>query len=179
MEKASLVQSALRRRPWHEAGYAVEYGAFVGYTSVRLASRLSDEAGPRSFSLEVDPVHQALATRLLDLCGLLRWGEVWGGQVRDVLPRLAEELGARCCALAFADHRGTRFHEDFAGLARVGAPAVVMQAVADNVLNPGGPVFAWGLRFMPYATAWSLPEFLSPDKEDWMAVLDAPPAGAL
>jgi len=145
----------------------------VGYTSVRLADRLSSGPGPRSFSLEVDPVHRAVAGWLLDLCGLARWGEVWGGQVRDLLPRLAEELGAGCCSFAFADHRGTRFHEDFAGLARVGAPAAALQAVADNVLNPGGPVFAWGLRAAPYATAWSLREFMSPDREDWMAVLGA------
>lgn len=146
---------------------------------MRLAGRLASLLGPRGYSLEVDPVHQVLARRMLDLCGLACRGEVWGGQVRDTLPRLPEELGARACAFAFADHRGTRFHEDFAWLARVAAPGAGLQAVADNVLNPGGPIFAWALRSARRATAWSLPEFMSSDKEDWMAVSDAPAAGAL
>lgn len=172
--------SALQRCPCHGSGFAAEFGTFVGYTAVRLAGWFaSPGACPRSFSLEVDPVHQALSRRLLALAGLARRAEVWAGQVRDLLPRLVEELGIRSCVFTFADHRGTRFHEDFAGLARVCGPAVGLQAVADNVLNPGGPVFAWGLRTAAYARLWSLPEFLSPDKEDWMAVLDAPTGGAL
>mmetsp|Transcript_10355 Transcript_10355/g.29265 ORF Transcript_10355/g.29265 Transcript_10355/m.29265 type:complete len:118 (+) Transcript_10355:296-649(+) len=111
---------------------------------------------------------------MLDISMLSAAAEVWSGQVRDLLPRAADELGARSCAFAFLDHRGTRFHEDFARFTQAGIPGATAQVVADNVLNPGGPVFAWNVQDAGHAVHWSLTEYMSSDKEDWMAALDAP-----
>lgn len=183
MEKAALLESGLARRgrPWPEAGrVAVELGAFVGYTSVRLASRIGSlvaatAAVPpallRSVSLEVDHVHQVVARHLLDLGGLSAQGEVWSGQVRDLAPRVVDELGAWSAGLIFMDHRGTRFHEDLARLVAVRAPGSASDVIADNVLNPGAPVFAWSVCRDKSAAAWLLPEFMSQGREDWMVVI--------
>lgn len=173
MEKAELLESALLRHGRGEAGVAVEFGAFVGYTSVRLASLLSEQrARLRSVSLEVDHVHQAMSRHLLDIARLTPWGEVWNGQVRDLLPRIIDELGAQAAAFAFMDHRGTRFHADLAQLRKCSGQAAASHVVADNVLNPGAPVFAWNSRDMEHMTAWRLSEFMSHDREDWMVVVD-------
>lgn len=178
MDKADLIGSTMDQRPWEEAEFIVEFGAFVGYTSVRLASRVVRTSARhcllQSVSLEVDNVHQVVARHFLDISALSIRAEVWSGQVRDLIPRVADELGARSCAFAFLDHRGTRFHEDFAHLVQVGSPGAMAQVVADNVLNPGGPVFAWNFRGVEHAVEWTLTEYMSVDKEDWMAVIDAP-----
>lgn len=173
MDKAALIEEVLTRRPCTGAQAAVEYGSFVGYTSVRLTNRLrSGFHSLRSVSLEVDHVHQAVSRRLLALTGLSPWGEIWNGQVRDLIPRVIDELGAQSAGFLFMDHRGTRFHEDLAHLCRVNGLASAGYIVADNVLNPGGPIFAWGIGRSHHSTVWSVTEFMSQDREDWMAVID-------
>eukprot|EP00811_Abedinium_folium_P036135 NODE_8872_length_1464_cov_2.460733.p1 GENE.NODE_8872_length_1464_cov_2.460733~~NODE_8872_length_1464_cov_2.460733.p1 ORF type:complete len:277 (-),score=67.91 NODE_8872_length_1464_cov_2.460733:74-904(-) len=191
-DKARVIEAALkRRRPWPEASFSLEFGAFIGYTSVRLASRIAyAKTEPpaqwsrlaqrlHGVSLEVDSVHQLIARHLIDVCGLAISAEVWSGQVRDLLPRTTDELGAGSCFFAFMDHRGTRFHEDFAGLIHTCVQAHGIQGVADNVLNPGGPIFAWETRHAVHAVAWALPEFAAPSKEDWMAVVHCAALSAL
>jgi len=175
MDKAVLLECCLSRHLLADAGIAVEFGAFIGYTTVRLANRLYKEAanGACCVSLEVDHVHQVVARHLLDLAGLTPRAEVWNGQVRDLSPRVVDEFGAGAAFFVFMDHRGTRFHEDLGRLVRVGAPATSGHVVADNVLNPGGPVFAWSTcGLVPRATAWVLLEFMSSDREDWMVVIE-------
>mmetsp|Transcript_31243 Transcript_31243/g.50192 ORF Transcript_31243/g.50192 Transcript_31243/m.50192 type:complete len:214 (+) Transcript_31243:471-1112(+) len=171
MEKAALLDSALQHHAWMEGHVAVEFGAFVGYTSVRLAAYHYDSPFIcRSVSLEVDHVHQAIARLLLDVTKLSPCGEVWNGQVRDLVPRVLEEFGAQAVAFTFMDHRGTRFHDDFAHIVRSGSQALVSELVADNVLNPGSPVFAWNTLSNHLMTAWSLTEFMTNSREDWMVV---------
>lgn len=172
MEKADVIEGALGQG-WAAAWVAVEFGAFVGYTSVRLASRLASESGClRSVSLEVDHIHQVVARHALHITRLSAHGEVWNGQVRDLLPRLLDETGSGSCGLAFLDHRGTRFHCDSALLAKLGSPGGASHVVADNVLNPGSPVFAWNVRRCSHASIWILMEFMSNEREDWMVVAD-------
>jgi len=178
MDKAALIEEVLTRRPCTGSQAAVEYGSFVGYTSVRLTNRLRCSfSSLRSVSLEVDNVHQAVSRHLLALAGLSAWGEIWNGQVRDLIPRLIDELGSRSAGFLFMDHRGTRFHEDSAHLGRVDGLASAGYIVADNVLNPGGPIFAWSVGRAPHSTVWSVTEFMSQDREDWMAVVDVALAG--
>lgn len=173
MEKAALVESAFGHHSWVEGQVAVEFGAFVGYTSVRLAKYLSATSRAsacRSVSLEVDHVHQAIARLFLDVTCLSHLGEVWNGQVKDSLPRVLEELGEQAVAFTFMDHRGTRFHEDFAHIVRIGSPARSSPVVVDNVLNPGSPIFAWSTLRHGFMTAWVVTEFMSSNREDWMVV---------
>merc|ERR1712137_48066 len=144
-----------------------------GYTSVRLASHLAsalEHSAVRCISLEVDQVHCAIAHHFVDLVGLSGWSEIWSGQVRDLIARTTDEFGSCASTFVFLDHRGTRFHTDFALAMRVGVLSVAMQDVADNVLNPGSPIFAWESHNTGYAIAWSLPEYVCSTKEDWMLV---------
>jgi len=176
LEKAALVETALEHHCWAESNLAVEFGAYVGYTSVRLARHLTNRrsimSSPRTVSLEVDHVHQTVSRFLLDITQLTPWGEVWNGQVKDLLPRVADELGAHSVAFVFMDHRGTRFQEDLSQLVSSGTQGADTDVVADNVLNPGSPIFAWSTVGAEHIVAWSVTEYMSVDREDWMVVVD-------
>lgn len=194
MGKAAVLQDAIEKRIPAAGAVALEFGAFVGYTSVRLAALLSGRmagaadpdvshqlpASPRSVSLEIDCVHQVVTRCVLDMAGLSSWGEVWGGQVRDLGTRSIEEFGGGGVSLLFMDHRGTRFHEDVKAVTASGSMAAGGCVVADNVLNPGAPLFLWAVTRAGWSICdggfwagevWSLQEFMMEQREDWMVVL--------
>lgn len=173
--KAELVDAAMGRRRCWRSDACVELGTFVGYTALRLARWVSGP-GPapgRGVSLEVDAVHALLTRHHLGLARLAGAVDVWVGQALDLVPRLAEELGAPSLGLVFMDHRGTRFHSDLARLERHGTPLPGMTHVCDNVLKPGAPLCLWLAAHRPRgfpATSWSMNEFAHWNSEDWMLV---------
>lgn len=173
--KAQLVQSSMHRREARRWETCVELGTFVGYTAIRLARWAGDvERGPgRTVSVEVDPIHALLTRHHLSLAWLAPLADVWVGQALDVLPRLPEELGAKSLALAFMDHRGTKFHSDLFRLQRHGSVPGGALHVCDNVLKPGAPVCLWLVSRRPggvLAGNWSMNEFAHWNSEDWMLV---------
>lgn len=184
-EKAEILGSCFRSHPPALSEAILEFGAFVGYTAVRLCDALGSQRGSCGLvSLEVSPVHVCVARHLLDLALLSHRAEVRAGQAKDVLPHTTEELGALACGFAFMDHRGTIFHQDFALLEALGLFSPSPCFIADNALNPGSPVFLWRRavchdtpsigRGEGWATeAWSLTEF-STAHEDWMSVTRRP-----
>mmetsp|Transcript_11048 Transcript_11048/g.31289 ORF Transcript_11048/g.31289 Transcript_11048/m.31289 type:complete len:284 (+) Transcript_11048:312-1163(+) len=156
----------------------LELGAFVGYSGLRLAGALRPPpaagAPPwRVVSLEVDPLHVCVARHMLHLGERSHAAEVRTGQVRDLIPRIADEAGGLSAGLLFMDHRGTRFHEELYLFERQAAPCPGMDTICDNVLHPGAPVFLWE-ETRPdtarTAIVWSVPEFGGEGCiEDWMA----------
>lgn len=174
--KAELLRDAVlgRKHGWRPWETILECGAFVGYSSIRLASALQEAScgSARVISVEVDPVQACIARHFVDLAGCSNAVEVWVGQFRDVLGRTVEEFGRRALGLVFLDYKGTSFHVELAKLERLAAPAPHCQAVADNVVLPGAPLYLWEMtRHQAWATiVWALPEFLEPNVEDWMCV---------
>jgi len=178
LEKAEIIEAALQVRPSGAHEVAGEFGAFVGYTAVRLSMLLGPET-PAHVSLEVNPVHVCVAHHMLDFAHLARAGEVRPGLVKDALSVVLEEVGQRSLSFLFMDHRGTIFHHDAAFLEKHLLQAAHSNLLADNTLNPGSPVLLWercnhhGIgaeaagqgTFVPYA----LTEFLA-DHEDWTSI---------
>mmetsp|Transcript_89963 Transcript_89963/g.290678 ORF Transcript_89963/g.290678 Transcript_89963/m.290678 type:complete len:525 (+) Transcript_89963:1041-2615(+) len=177
-EKGDLLQRAWSARPLAASEWALEFGAFVGYTAVRLGRKLQNGrdgwSGCGIVSLEVSPVHVCIARHLIDIAELSDVNEVKAGQAKDVLPRVCEEAGVRCCAFGFMDHRGTIFHQDFSLVEGHSVFAVEPHFVTDNTLNPGAPVFLWQRVAGADSGGWittpfALTEFLS-FHEDWTAL---------
>lgn len=173
--KAQLLDASLRRRRCWRSDACVELGTFVGYTAIRLARWVAGPAPApgRSVSLEVDAIHALLTRHHLSLARLMAAADVWIGQALDLVPRLAEELGAPSLGLAFMDHRGTKFHSDLARLERHGTLLPGFTHVCDNVLKPGAPLCLWLVAHRPrgfVATSWSMNEFAHSNSEDWMLV---------
>mmetsp|Transcript_24135 Transcript_24135/g.75041 ORF Transcript_24135/g.75041 Transcript_24135/m.75041 type:complete len:477 (+) Transcript_24135:117-1547(+) len=202
-EKAALTEGALKQRG-RLSGYelSAEFGAFVGYSGIRFACCLletpqracrtaegsqpiegrSRRAAPGGVSLEVDPVHAAVARHFVDLAGLSLAAEVWLGLLQDTVALLPERSGEASGAFSFMDQRGTTFHEDLALLERMRLLPPRAAVTADNVSKPGAPVFLWHLTRCPQFAAssalWSLREFASEEVEDWQAAAVAGPPAA-
>merc|ERR1712129_65552 len=178
LEKAEIIEAALQDRPSSAHVVAGEFGAFVGYTAVRLSMLLGRET-PAHVSLEVNPIHVCVAHHMLDFAHLADAGEVRPGLVKDALSVVLEEVGQRSLSFLFMDHRGTIFHHDAALLEKYLLQAAHSTLLADNTLNPGSPVLLWErcnhlargaaavgrATFVPYA----LTEFLA-DHEDWTSI---------
>jgi|Transcript_26633 predicted O-methyltransferase YrrM len=177
--KATLIDNVLEHASKSMHRIRLEMGAFVGFSGLRLsgATILSEEVlsleSWRVMSLEVDPLHVCVARHVLNLGERASVAEVRTGQVRDLLPRIFEERGNFCLGLAFMDHRGTRFHNEMYLLEQQFMMTSQMDAICDNVLHPGAPIFLWEesqLGTSRVATVWSLPEFGGEGCiEDWMA----------
>lgn len=154
----------------------LEFGAFVGYNTSRLA------AYGLVVSFEHDPVHACIAQHLLDLTAPPRLAEVWIGRVSDIIPRVTEARGSNATDLVFLDESGSTFHTDFARLESTSVPSPTMHAMADNTLRPGAPRFLvhWQnaighLPVIELLTIWSMAEFLeeAAGVEDWVAVISS------
>jgi len=178
--RADKLFEASKSRPPGGAEIAVEYGAFLGTSAVRLADlagKAASELGlPRRvqvLSFEVEPVHVVAARWLVELCGLSWACEIWPGLGGDAAKRAVDEFGGLSWRLVFFDHRGTKFHEDLAQLERplgVLAPGAVV--VADSVLRPGAPLLLWHLHTGGAfeAVTWAFMDSTPCPGEDWMTV---------
>merc|ERR1712216_756478 len=129
-EKAALLVCA--RRPCRAV--AVEFGAFIGYSSLLAGGRGVSPV----VTFELDPVH-AVAARVLSnsVCSAAAVRvEVWVGLVADVLPRLPEDFGRHSPDSLFMDHCGTRYHTEVRIAQSTAALSQGAGFVADNVLEP-------------------------------------------
>ncbi|CAE8621030.1 unnamed protein product, partial [Polarella glacialis] len=181
LEKAEILEAGIAGRPLREPEVVAEFGAFIGYTAVRLGAAVQSRATIGVISLEVSPVHVCVSRHMLDLGWLSQVCEVKAGQAKDALPRLVEEFGGQSAGFCFMDHRGTIFHQDFGLLEKHDLFARRARFVADNTLNPGAPVFLWerlhqarpaeGPGKGVVTRCMSLTEFLA-EHEDWTSVSD-------
>lgn len=181
-EKAEIVESRLYARPTAaHCALVAEFGAFVGYSCVRMAwrSKESPAGAARILSHESDAVHVVVARHVVFQALLSSWVEVVPGMAHDSVRRLADEWGERAVGFTFMDHRGTRFHAELAHLERLRVFAPGSQILADNTLKPGAPALLWLFSRSPgrhpVAMSWSVSEFASDTCEDWMTVSDCQP----
>mmetsp|Transcript_1392 Transcript_1392/g.3912 ORF Transcript_1392/g.3912 Transcript_1392/m.3912 type:complete len:582 (-) Transcript_1392:34-1779(-) len=175
-EKAEVVDMQLGARPAPDRGIVAEFGSFVGYSCTRMAWRSGGQS--RVLSLESDAVHVLVARHVVAEARLSWVVEVVSGMAHDSVRRLADEWGGGSTALAFMDHRGTRFHVELMHLERLRALAPGAKFLADNTLKPGAPVMLWHFANCPSrhpSVSWSLPEFMTEDCEDWMTASDPRP----
>jgi len=191
-DKSEILRHTIISRPMTEHKTMVEFGAFVGYTSCRLArqveilyakgyadgSVLFDDSrlqgAPRITTMEIDPVHACIARHVTDISRLSHITEVWIGQVKDLIPRLGEEYGESSLNMVFMDQRGTTFHEDLSQLEQLNLMFPGCRLVADNTVKPGAPVYSWHCNWSKSydTTFYSLHEFLESTIEDWQCVCD-------
>lgn len=185
-QKAELIDKVIMRpRLSGSSCIRLEYGAYVGYSGLRLSGADADniECASRVISFEVDTLHCCFARHLLNVAERAALVEVWAGQAHGLAPRCTEEFGSCAVSLLFMDHRGTRFHTDFAPLVQQQLLRPSHDVLADNVLNPGAPIYLWeiywpGANAATYTVVWSLTEFGGGGEaytEDW-TLLSCPEA---
>lgn len=180
-QKGELIDEAIMRPSSSDVGsIRLEYGAYVGYSSLRLSGADADNLDyvSRVISFEVDPLHCCFARHLVNVAERAPLVEIWAGQAHGLGARCTEEFGGRAMALLFMDHRGTRFHSDLAQLVKQHLLQPSADILADNVLNPGAPAYLWevywrGSDVSTCAVVWSLTEFVGGGEgntEDWTLV---------
>lgn len=181
-EKAEVIESFARVAPVGCGSLALEFGAFIGYTSARLAVTMQkcfgSSALPREtcvVTIESDPIHVAVARHFIDLVQVGTLVEVQPGMVRDVVPLISEVFGGFALGVVFMDQKGTTFHIDHALLDSLAARPVGAGIISDNVVRPGAPDYVWAISHASLIQShvfWSVPEFLEEcfGVEDWMAL---------
>merc|ERR1712083_1061751 len=90
-EKAEILSTGFQARPLLSHEVITEFGAYVGYTAVRLGHLVRTHGEGRAVSLEVNPVHVCVARHLLDLAALSQVSEVRPGQAKDALAWISQE----------------------------------------------------------------------------------------
>jgi len=175
--RADKLDEALQLRLPRSGEVAIEYGAFIGTTTIRLADRTTQgghgsQRTLRVVAFEVEPVHLCFARWLVNLAGLSWAAEIWPGIGRDMAQRAADEFGQVSFFLVFFDHRGTKFHEDLAQLEQLRLLGPRSLVIADNVLRPGAPQFLWHVHSCASyeTTTWAFMDNTPFPSEDWLSV---------
>eukprot|EP00746_Dinoflagellata_sp_MGD_P061531 gnl/MRDRNA2_/MRDRNA2_260230_c0_seq1.p1 gnl/MRDRNA2_/MRDRNA2_260230_c0~~gnl/MRDRNA2_/MRDRNA2_260230_c0_seq1.p1 ORF type:complete len:107 (-),score=21.92 gnl/MRDRNA2_/MRDRNA2_260230_c0_seq1:126-446(-) len=97
--------------------------------------------GSKIVTLELDPIVAVIARNIIELAGVSDSVTVYVGHSEEALSALHQQLSTEAFQMVFMDHCGGRFHLDLPYLQNKGmldSPCVI---VADNVLQPGAPLY--------------------------------------
>ena len=121
---------------------AIEVGAYIGYSALRIARRLPE--GGHLFSVEFSADNAALARRVLEHAGLSDRVTVLTGTLGDggqTLTALKNEISDGAVDFVFLDHDKDVYVPDLKHLLDAGLLRVGSVVVADNVGFPGAPEY--------------------------------------
>ena len=121
---------------------AIEVGAYIGYSALRIARRLPE--GGHLFSVEFSADNAALARRVLEHAGLSDRVTVVTGTLGDggqTLTTLKNEISDGAVDFVFLDHDKDVYVPDLKHLLDAGLLHVGSVVVADNVGFPGAPEY--------------------------------------
>jgi len=156
--KASLLQGTLL-----PGDCIVEFGTYMGYSAMLMASRLRELGGGGCIqSCDVNALTWPFANELIS------WAMVTGEvqlRVGCAADWLASARLGRIDVLLL-DHRSTVYQDDLRAAESHLAPGA--RVLADNVLLPGAPLFLAHVADGYDVTIHEVPEFMQPELEDWI-----------
>jgi len=120
-----------------DARSILEIGTLGGYSTICLARGMRPEG--RLITLEVDPVHAAVANANLQRAGLGKVVEVRVGSALDALPRIAAEGGGPF-DLIFIDADKANIPAYFEWAVKLSRPGALI--IVDNVVRDGNVIDA-------------------------------------
>ena len=134
----------------------LEFGAYCGYSAVRIAQNLPK--GSRLFSFEFEPLHAAITSQVLffpgggayvsistrfiqvvQFAGLSDKVKVIMGSVEEKLRVLRDVYGIKAVDAIFIDHAKERYLPDLLLVEKAGLLQQGSVLIADNVIIPGAP----------------------------------------
>ena len=158
--KARLVAGCLR-----PGDRVMEFGAYVGYSSLSLVRQLRRlGGGGQMISCEVDAANAHVAREMAKWAGAEGEARLHVGRASDWLA--SGKLGK--VDVLLLDHRGTIYHEDLQAAAPLVATGT--RVVADNVLLPGAPLFLSYIQGRFSIAVHDVPEYMRPELDDWIIV---------
>jgi catechol O-methyltransferase len=118
----------------------VELGGYCGYSALRIARKLAANGNDgHLYSVEMSPLHAAIATKILEFAGQRSRVTVLVGTASTTLDKKLKPLG--CIDLLFLDHAKDYYKSDFQLFENAGLIKPGSVVVADNCLYPGCPEY--------------------------------------
>jgi len=165
-EKKILLENTLR-----PTDRIVEFGCYVGYSSLVMARRMRALGRQGSVtSVDVDASTAYIARAVHQYAGAEGDAQIRVGCAADWLA--TKHLGT--IDFLLLDHRGTIYHDDLHSAEKYLSPTA--RIFADNVLYPGAPLFLNYIDVQGYKNIQiiDLKEFLRPDLDDWVVIAEPP-----
>eukprot|EP00931_Biecheleriopsis_adriatica_P075393 TRINITY_DN49260_c0_g1_i1.p1 TRINITY_DN49260_c0_g1~~TRINITY_DN49260_c0_g1_i1.p1 ORF type:complete len:800 (-),score=177.01 TRINITY_DN49260_c0_g1_i1:72-2426(-) len=164
-QKKELLEATLR-----PTDRIVEFGCYVGYSSMLMARKLRQLGGQGSVTTcEVDAANAYVARGVIQFAGMEGEVQVRVGCASDWVN--TGQLGT--IDFLLLDHRGTIYHEDLHKAESSLSPHALV--FADNVLYPGAPLFLNYIDVQGYdIKIHELKEFKRPDLDDWVVICTPP-----
>jgi catechol O-methyltransferase len=119
--------------------YALEVGAFVGYSAVLIGSKLSQDG--KLISVEFSEPNAKIARQMVDFAGLSNKVTIVSGTVTTILKQYMNENEIEYFDLVFLDHDKNYYLSDLQYLLNENLIRKGSIIVADNVLVPGAPEY--------------------------------------
>eukprot|EP00735_Rhodelphis_limneticus_P015325 TRINITY_DN954_c0_g1::TRINITY_DN954_c0_g1_i1::g.15922::m.15922 TRINITY_DN954_c0_g1::TRINITY_DN954_c0_g1_i1::g.15922 ORF type:complete len:264 (-),score=66.91,sp/O88587/COMT_MOUSE/48.42/1e-72,Methyltransf_3/PF01596.12/1.8e-23,Methyltransf_24/PF13578.1/2.1e-12,Methyltransf_18/PF12847.2/0.00033,Methyltransf_26/PF13659.1/0.0078,Methyltransf_15/PF09445.5/0.087,Methyltransf_31/PF13847.1/0.09 TRINITY_DN954_c0_g1_i1:47-838(-) len=142
--KGQIVDSALRNAT---PAISLELGTYCGYSAVRNGRLLP--AGSKYYSIDIDPFHAAIATKIIEFAGLGDKVKSIVGNPQTVLTEFKTKFGVDSFDFVFIDHDKASYLPDLQLLEKLGLLHEGTVVVADNILFPGAPEYALYVRNSP------------------------------
>ncbi|CAF3225866.1 unnamed protein product [Rotaria socialis] len=142
--KGQILDDAIRtRRP----KTVLELGTFLGYSSLRMASQLPDDA----FIISIERNRQSaeIAHTIHKHAGVEKRIQLIVGSTENVIPQLTEKYHINAFDFIFIDHDGSAYLHDLKLLEQYGLIQSGTMIVADNVIYPGAPKYLHYIRNNP------------------------------
>jgi catechol O-methyltransferase len=151
-EKGALLDELIVK---HKPRVIVEFGAYYGYSAVRMANLLGDDG--MLYSIEIDPLCAAIASQIVERAGLSRRVRIIVGPVAEGLSKIRSDYGVMSVNLFLVDHAHDAYVSDVRTAERLGLMDVGTIIVADNMrmspeyrqLMEANPVYESTFHFFP------------------------------
>lgn len=127
--------------------FSLVKGTFLGYSSLRMASQLSEDT--LIVTIEINPESAATARRIHEHAGVANRIQIIVDQTNRAIPRLSKQFNIDSFDFIFIDHHKEAYLSDFKLLENVGLIKSGTMIVADNIIFPGAPDYVAYVRNNP------------------------------
>jgi predicted O-methyltransferase YrrM len=113
----------------------LELGTYCGYSTLRIAKHLPDDA--TLLSVEKDELFAAIATKIIEFAGLESKVKIWMGTVHSELSNITSKLAGCPADFVLVDHSKERFVPDLRLLKKSGVVNDSTLVIGDVEVYPG------------------------------------------
>lgn len=128
-EKGAILDETLNGNNYK---FALEMGAYCGYSAVRIASQLASDG--HLYSIEYSNYHKQVAEQIVHVAGLNDKVTILNGKCEKVIPILSDHIKDNKFDYVFIDHEKSRYYEDLKMVEDYGLLHTGSKVVADNVI---------------------------------------------
>lgn len=127
--------------------FALELGSYLGYSGLRIASKLG--AGAKLFTIEKNPDSAEIAKTVYQYAGVQDKVTLLQGDSNEVIQSIKEKHGVEAFDFVFIDHWKNVYKRDVIALENAGLLRKGTMLVADNCIHPGCPEYLEYVRNSP------------------------------